>query len=557
MKKLLNLKILLLAGLTIAFIQSCIKEPPVEVGDPEIGFSMDEYRIKVGKQDTLRASVTNAIDAFYSWKLDGNIVSTDTFYLFNAERIGEYFLTFRVDAENGSAEDQVKVTVSDKLEPEITINTVIATYVGTDTEISPESVLNSDDASYKWKSDGELVGEESTYVFNRDKVGIYHLTLKVENEDGADMVAITINVLPSPEPEIFFDNGRYRIESNKDEIRRFSVCYGKSLVMAPVLCNISDNASFQWSVDGTVQSATGECFTFTPSAKGTYEVTVKVTDGESIVSTTANVECVDEEGTYYRAKDENSTSIINYVYDFVPAPGQFINYQEGTTKESVLNNLNAIPAVAMIGAYGGYYIVGFDHSVDNSEGADLKITGNAFAGWSEPGIVWVMQDENGDGLPNDTWYELKGSESGKEETKLRYAITYYKPGEPKQNVLWTDNLGRISSVDYNSYHSQDYYFPMFIEEDSYTLCGTCLASTMQVDEIESSPGYDWGYVDNYGDGVTDNSLFFIENAIQADGSEIDLQYIDFVKVHTAMIGKGSAVGEISCEAGTPYDYHLY
>ena len=58
---------------------------------------------------------------------------------------------------------------------------------------------------------------------------------------------------------------------------------------------------------------------------------------------------------------------------------------------------------------------------------NIAITGNAFDGSSEPGIVWVMQDENGDGLPNDTWYELRGSEYGKAETWQDYAVTYHKP----------------------------------------------------------------------------------------------------------------------------------
>ncbi|MFR7812460.1 MAG: hypothetical protein ACLU4N_26295 [Butyricimonas faecihominis] len=36
------------------------------------------------------------------------------------------------------------------------------------------------------------------------------------------------------------------------------------------------------------------------------------------------------------------------------------------------------------------------------EGYDLPLR-NAFDGSSEPGIVWVMQDVNGNGLP-DVWY---------------------------------------------------------------------------------------------------------------------------------------------------------
>jgi hypothetical protein len=74
--------------------------------------------------------------------------------------------------------------------------------------------------------------------------------------------------------------------------------------------------------------------------------------------------------------------------------------------------------------------VGFDHSVENSGVYDLWIPGNAFGdalgSWSEPGIVWVNQDENDNGKPDDTWYELKGSETGKTGTIQRYSITHRK-----------------------------------------------------------------------------------------------------------------------------------
>jgi hypothetical protein len=57
-----------------------------------------------------------------------------------------------------------------------------------------------------------------------------------------------------------------------------------------------------------------------------------------------------------------------------------------------------------LGGWGGYIVFGFDHSVENGSGGDLYIRGNAFEGNSEAGVVWVMQDENGNGLPDDTWY---------------------------------------------------------------------------------------------------------------------------------------------------------
>ena len=71
-------------------------------------------------------------------------------------------------------------------------------------------------------------------------------------------------------------------------------------------------------------------------------------------------------------------------------------------------------------------MVGFDHSVENSGAYYLSIKGNQFPDWSEPGIVWVMQDENGDGEPNDTWCELKGSLYEAEGYVRDYAVTCCK-----------------------------------------------------------------------------------------------------------------------------------
>jgi hypothetical protein len=161
-------------------------------------------------------------------------------------------------------------------------------------------------------------------------------------------------------------------------------------------------------------------------------------------------------------------------------------------------------------------------------------------------------------LPDDTWYEIKGSETGKSDTKQRCAMTYYKPKSAGSDVMWTDNTGRTGSVDYNGYHSQAYYFPMFIPEDYYTLVGTCLASNFFVNGgIEYARDLPWGYVDNYNtDATRPRDEFWIEDAIHADGSPANLKYIDFVKVHTGTTGKGAAVGEVSTEPCSPTDMNF-
>jgi hypothetical protein len=99
---------------------------------------------------------------------------------------------------------------------------------------------------------------------------------------------------------------------------------------------------------------------------------------------------------------------------------------------------------------------------------------------------------------------------------------------------------------------------MFIAGDYLTFTGTCLSSTSGMSgSFETSSCYDWGYADNLSSSpIKFSGEFWIEDAIQADGSPASLKYIDFVKVHTGTTGKGSAVGEISTEAGMPYDINF-
>ena len=288
------------------------------------------------------------------------------------------------------------------------------------------------------------------------------------------------------------------------------------------------------------------------------------------------------EDVNYRPRTESSSAEWNKVYEYTPAPGQFIgetktggytgqeiteqdaiNYAEGRLTEELFVSL---------GGFGGYIIVGFDHSIDNNYGYDLAILGNSFSGSSEPGIVWVMRDENGDGKPNDTWYELAGSEAGKAETKQNYSVTYFRPEAPQMPVKWRDSEGQEGEIDYLlQFHRQDYYYPAWIKEDSYTLSGTCLKARNYDASGKGSywvlPEYDWGYVDNFSpiDRLTseDNANaaananhFDISNAIDSNGQSVELKYIDFVKVQTGVNSKSGWLGEVSTEVFGFYDYQM-
>lgn len=285
---------------------------------------------------------------------------------------------------------------------------------------------------------------------------------------------------------------------------------------------------------------------------------------------------------HYRPALIGSSPNWNKVYDYTPAPGQFIN----ETKTGGFDGSQTTPEAAAtyaesrmrddiwvsLGGFGGYIVVGFDHSIDNSGGYDIGVIGNSFSGSSEPGVVWVMRDENGNSLPDDTWYELAGSETGKEGTIQNYSVTYYRPAEPQMPVQWTDNLGGSGEVDYLvQFHRQDYYYPLWIEADSYTLTGTRLTARNYDASGNGSywvnGEYDWGYADNFSsvDRLTDDANagaaananhFKISDAIDGEGNPVELKFIDFVKVQCAVNAKSGWLGEVSTEVLGLYDYNL-
>ncbi len=268
---------------------------------------------------------------------------------------------------------------------------------------------------------------------------------------------------------------------------------------------------------------------------------------------------------------------IYKVYDFQPAPGQFVNvlpqYKTGDTKEDMITYVeNYISGTesfdVSLGAYGGYIIFGFDHPILNVKGEnDFRILGNAHSGSSEPGIVMVSFDANQNGIPDDEWYELAGSEYYKGETIKNYQITYYKPSgnsptpDPNDSTIsdmyyirWTDNQGGEGYVPKNVFHTQCYWAE-WLENETLTFAGTKLADNYYLDgDIYKFNTYDWGYVDNL-PNAEDAGLFNIEWAIDGNGNPASLDEIHFIKVYTAVNQYCGRVGESSTEISGAIDLH--
>lgn len=273
----------------------------------------------------------------------------------------------------------------------------------------------------------------------------------------------------------------------------------------------------------------------------------------------------------FRPSTPNSSSCIDQVYEWTPAPGQYINdfgsdFPDATTitpaqaAEWALKRLQNNYFVSL-GAFGGYIIAGFDHSVANTGDYEIGVIGNAFlsanGNSNEPGIIYVMQDENHNGLPDDTWYELKGSDTFAKGTVRDYKVTYYRPEKEGQPVEWTDNYGHSGDVDYlGAFHRQPTYYPIWVDKDTYTLSGTCLeAKTFKNPDTGNwdNPPFAWGYADNVGEdnisyeGFSNCNRFKISDAIDSEGDPKDLDYIDFIKIQTGVFSEAGWLGEVSTE----------
>ena len=298
----------------------------------------------------------------------------------------------------------------------------------------------------------------------------------------------------------------------------------------------------------------------------------------------------------FHAADTTSQSggspYISKVWDYSPAPGQFVNllpeYEEGDdanmmrlkAEEAIANNNQQLIS---LGGWGGSVTFGFDHMVENIPGEyDFVVLGNAFysggatterpGGSCEPGIVMVSYDQNGNGRPDDEWFELAGSEYRNPLTAHRYTLTYHRPAAdhvPTPSVVtpaltdttyirWTDNMGGTGYMYELTYHNQPYY-PEWIAADSITFTGSRLPDNYEDTSGEGTYyvlyAYPWGYADNQPNN-NEAARLKIEWAVRADGSPANLPGIHFVRVYTAVHQQCGWLGETSTEILGAQDLHL-
>jgi hypothetical protein len=311
----------------------------------------------------------------------------------------------------------------------------------------------------------------------------------------------------------------------------------ETLVIAPVRYLIGYNddhsdagASYEWTVSGSdatrTYTASGELLHITPKAAGAYTINVSVS-GRDYITGSAITETARAELVCYTEPLPAGT-FASPLKNF--GPGQMCEGGTGLGWS--------------LGSAGGYEV----WAVEPRE--SYNIPGNPLQAWREPGVVWMQEDKNGNGLPDEMWYELPGGEEThpiwKDQITRRYALTYFKTndqgskneyGQIIKEVHWADARGRAGMI------------PGGFPDKFWGVTGgwvTYTCTLLRDDGIIFAAGYNMDGLDGYVD-CTGNIAFPVSRAVRADGAPANLSAVKFLKVQTGMFRYGDIFGDVSTE----------
>ena len=251
-----------------------------------------------------------------------------------------------------------------------------------------------------------------------------------------------------------------------------------------------------------------------------------------------------------------SSAYITQVFDYVYAPGQHALLAKKTDSSNFIGEPTSDKGFLYLGGFGGYVVAGFDHNVTNGDSFDFEVFALKSAS-PEPGIVYVMSDTNGNGLPDETWYELKGNQFS--NSKRNYWVRYNKAVSDSTNITWKDSEGKSGELKsgYGSKYSAKWWWHA-TTNDSITFYGTRLpdsylntSTTSTQNWVVPQTLFTWGYAKNlYGtdyDSDLGANKFDISNAVDSMGKAVNLPHIRFIKIQTAVFQQAGWLNEVSTE----------
>ena len=269
-----------------------------------------------------------------------------------------------------------------------------------------------------------------------------------------------------------------------------------------------------------------------------------------------------------------TNQLVDKVLEYCPAPGQFVNTPIGCPRAASAFEADDEGSITL-GGFGGYVVFKLAHAIvndpQNPYGVDFSIYGNATIYSAEPASVWVMADSNHNGLPDETWFVLAGSDYWFSTSVPDYQVTYTNPGSTvAADVPWTDNLGQSGFIPANEYHVQPYYpladsFPA-INQSHYSLSGEYIRARIDSSNAQFivTKHYPFGYADNTPKNLQVSSLdpdnpytsviegaggdaFDLSWAVDCNGNYIHLDSVHFIKIQNSVNLNAGWIGELSTE----------
>lgn len=452
--------------------------------------------------------------------------------------------------------------------------------------------LSDERLSYQWLINGMSIAQTKNLNHTFNEVGQYAVTLKVTQDAiGFEYsVDVTVNYSHTlTKDDIGFDEPQDGYVATVNQLFRITVT------------SVSDEGvSYQWFLDDEPLTQTKN-LEHMFEVGGEYDLKLTVSQGELSFDYNFTVSAKFDAIT---PPAEGATAYVTKVFDFIPAVGQFTNtlpaYADGDTQETM--NAKVLAAIGnnkrgmiSLGGFGGYVVVGFDHTIENVAGKrDFRVLGNAFyaaanpdpdtpvGGSCEPGVIMVAYDANGNGVPDDNeWYEIAGSahqnptqepwyskavaNGNNVNCYSDYQITYHKPEqepttaeEKEKYIRWEDNKGQSGFKTKNAFHNQCYY-PLWTAGNSLTFKGTHLPQN-GVDESGAGSyfvlyKFKYGYADNE-TNTADESAIDISWAVNNKGQRVNLPGVDFIKVYTGVNQENGWLGECSTEVTGVEDLHI-
>ena len=265
--------------------------------------------------------------------------------------------------------------------------------------------------------------------------------------------------------------------------------------------------------------------------------------------------------------DTGARTIAVTVLDYSPMPGQFVNvapmYADGADAVAMRYAAQSYldrGYVVALGAWGGSITLQLSEPIRHrASGRDFRVLGNSFYnvasltaphfGNSEPGIILVSRDDNGNGVADDAWYQIRGSEWDNSVHDL--TIRYFAPeadAPDERYIRWEGSDGSEGYITRNPYHTQSYW-PQWITADVLEFTGERLPDNGRYDENLRQYVYDcyaFGYADSHPNNA-DESIIDLSWAVDADGKPAGLTEIDFIKIYTGVLQSNGVIGDTSTE----------